>query len=35
VEQDDDNDVLFIAGPQRVTETLTRAGLGNGMVGVL
>lgn len=35
VEQDDESEVLLMAGPQRVTETLTRAGLGSGMVGVL
>ena len=35
VEQDEDDDVLFMAGPQRVTETLKRAGLGDGMVGIL
>lgn len=35
VEQEDDGDVLLMAGPQRVTETLTRAGIGNGMVAAL
>src|SRR5271157_4824800 len=35
VEQDDNSDVLLMAGPQRVVETLTRAGIGNGMAAVL
>lgn len=35
VEQDEEGDVLLLAGPQKVTATLDRAGLGNGMVGVL
>lgn len=32
VEQEDEGEVLLMAGPQRVTETLMRAGIGNGMV---
>jgi thiosulfate/3-mercaptopyruvate sulfurtransferase len=35
VEPEDDSDVLLMAGPQRVTEALTRAGIGNGMAIVL
>ena len=35
VEQEEDGDVLLMAGPRRVTETLTRAGIGNGMVAAL
>ncbi|HEX7611567.1 MAG TPA: rhodanese-like domain-containing protein [Candidatus Limnocylindrales bacterium] len=35
VEPDDDGDVLQIAGPSRLTGAMARAGLGNGMVGVL
>ncbi len=35
VDQDDEGDILLMAGPQQVTSTLTRAGLGNGMVGVI
>jgi thiosulfate/3-mercaptopyruvate sulfurtransferase len=35
VDEDDDANVLLLAGPQKVTETLVRSGLGNGMVGVL
>jgi thiosulfate/3-mercaptopyruvate sulfurtransferase len=35
VEQDDDGEVLLMAGPQRLTETLNRAGIGNGMVAAL
>jgi thiosulfate/3-mercaptopyruvate sulfurtransferase len=31
----DETDALLLAGPQRVTAALGRAGLGNGMVGVL
>jgi thiosulfate/3-mercaptopyruvate sulfurtransferase len=35
VETDDVSDVPLLAGPQRVTAALSRAGLGNGMVGIL
>jgi thiosulfate/3-mercaptopyruvate sulfurtransferase len=35
VEEEDDCDVLLMAGPRLVTETLTRAGIGNGMVAAL
>ena len=35
VEPDDESEVLLLAGPQRVTAALGRAGLGNGMIGVL
>jgi thiosulfate/3-mercaptopyruvate sulfurtransferase len=35
VEQEEDSEVLLMAGPQRVTETLMRAGIGNGMVAVV
>jgi thiosulfate/3-mercaptopyruvate sulfurtransferase len=35
VETDDASDVPLLAGPQRVTAALARAGLGNGMVGIL
>src|ERR1035437_5496697 len=34
VEHDEDSEVLLLAGPQHLTETLTRAGIGNGMVAV-
>jgi len=34
-EQEDETDILLLAGPQRVTETMTRAGIGNGMAAVL
>jgi thiosulfate/3-mercaptopyruvate sulfurtransferase len=34
-EQEEDSDVLLMAGPQKVTDTLTRAGIGNGMVAAL
>ena len=34
-EQEDDSDVLLMAGPQKVTETLSRSGIGNGMVAAL
>ena len=35
VEPDEDGDVLQIAGPSRLTAAMARAGLGNGMIGVL
>jgi thiosulfate/3-mercaptopyruvate sulfurtransferase len=35
VEQEDESEVLLMAGPRQVTETLTRAGIGNGMVAAL
>jgi thiosulfate/3-mercaptopyruvate sulfurtransferase len=35
VEPDEDGDVFQIAGPARLTAAMARAGLGNGMVGVL
>jgi len=35
VEPDEDGDVLQIAGPARLTAAMARAGLGNGMIGVL
>jgi thiosulfate/3-mercaptopyruvate sulfurtransferase len=35
VETDDEYDVPLLAGPQQVTAALNRAGLGNGMIGVL
>lgn len=35
VEPDDDGEVLQIAAPSRLTSAMARAGLGNGMVGVL
>jgi thiosulfate/3-mercaptopyruvate sulfurtransferase len=35
VEQDDDSEILLMAGPRQLTETLTRAGIGNGMVAAL
>ena len=35
VEPDEDSNVPLLAGPQRVTEALSRAGLGNGMIGVI
>jgi thiosulfate/3-mercaptopyruvate sulfurtransferase len=35
VEQEDDSDILLMAGPQRVIETLKRAGIGNGMAAIL
>ena len=35
VEPEDDSEVLLLAGPQRVTAALSRAGLGDGMVAVL
>src|ERR1035437_1830057 len=35
LEEEDDCDVLLTAGPRLVTETLTRAGIGNGMVAAL
>ncbi len=34
-EPEEDSDVILLAGPQRVTAALSRAGLGNGMVAVL
>lgn len=35
VEQEDDSNVLLLAGPQKLTAVLAKAGLGNGMVGVI
>jgi thiosulfate/3-mercaptopyruvate sulfurtransferase len=35
VEHDEDSEVLLLAGPQHLTKTLTRAGIGNGMVAVV
>jgi thiosulfate/3-mercaptopyruvate sulfurtransferase len=35
VEQEDDSEVLLMAGPQRVTQTLLKAGIGNGMVAIV
>lgn len=35
VEQEDESDVLLLAGPARVAQVLTRAGIGNGMVAVI
>jgi thiosulfate/3-mercaptopyruvate sulfurtransferase len=35
VEQEDESDVLLMAGPQKVTETFSRAGIGNGMVAAI
>jgi thiosulfate/3-mercaptopyruvate sulfurtransferase len=35
VEQEEDGEILLMAGPQMVTETLMRAGIGNGMATVL
>jgi thiosulfate/3-mercaptopyruvate sulfurtransferase len=35
VEEEESGDALLLAGPQRVTAAMVRAGLGNGMVGVL
>ncbi len=35
VEQEEDSEILLMAGPRQVTETLTRAGIGNGMVAAL
>ena len=35
VEEEDDSDVLLMAGPQRVVETLKRAGIGNGMAAII
>ena len=35
VEEEDDNEVLLMAGPQLVIETLKRAGIGNGMAAIL
>lgn len=34
-EQEEDGDALLLAGPRKVTEAMARAGLGNGMVGVI
>lgn len=34
-EQEEETDVLLLAGPQRVTETLTRARVGNGMAAII
>lgn len=33
-EQEEDTDILLLAGPQHVTEAMTRAGIGNGMAAV-
>jgi len=33
-EQEEDTDILLLAGPQRVTESMGRAGIGNGMAAV-
>jgi len=35
VEQEDESEVLLMAGPHRVTETLLKAGIGNGMVAIV
>ena len=35
VEQEEDSEVLLMAGPERLTETMTRAGIGNGMVAIV
>jgi thiosulfate/3-mercaptopyruvate sulfurtransferase len=35
VEQEDESDVLLLAGPARVAQVLIRAGIGNGMVAVI
>ncbi len=35
VEQDEESDILLMAGPQRVTAALTRAGVGNGMIAII
>ncbi len=35
VEQEDYSDVLLLAGPSRVAQTLARAGIGDGMVAVI
>ncbi len=35
VEQEDGSDALLMAGPARVSDALTRAGIGNGMVAVI
>jgi thiosulfate/3-mercaptopyruvate sulfurtransferase len=35
VEADDDSELLLLAGPQVVTAAMGRAGLGNGMIGVI
>jgi thiosulfate/3-mercaptopyruvate sulfurtransferase len=34
-EQEEDTEILLLAGPQKVTETMTRAGIGNGMATVI
>jgi thiosulfate/3-mercaptopyruvate sulfurtransferase len=34
-EHEEETDVLLLAGPQRLTESLTRAGIGNGMAAVI
>lgn len=35
VEEEEDSEILLMAGPQRVIETLKRAGIGNGMAAIL
>ena len=35
VEEEEDSNVMLMAGPGQVTETLTRAGIGNGMVAAI
>ncbi len=35
VEQEDESNVLLLAGPQKITAVLAKAGIGNGMVGVI
>jgi thiosulfate/3-mercaptopyruvate sulfurtransferase len=35
VEPDEDGELLLLAGPQVVTAAMARAGLGNGMIGVI
>jgi thiosulfate/3-mercaptopyruvate sulfurtransferase len=35
VEQEEESDVLLLAGPAHIAETLARAGIGNGMVAVV
>jgi thiosulfate/3-mercaptopyruvate sulfurtransferase len=34
-EQEEETDILLLVGPQRLTETLTRARIGNGMAAVI
>jgi thiosulfate/3-mercaptopyruvate sulfurtransferase len=34
-EQEEETEILLLAGPRRVTETITRAGIGNGMAAII